>query len=145
MPSHRMNSGTQAIDGIARSACTVGSSSRRRMILQELLAHIEDAPGVGVGLAEEQLAPSSTSACAIIGSRPAQASTSPRISAVLPSACCSSTGVMSFSVRPAEQRAHQEDVRIGAARHRDALALEVGDLGDLGILAGDQRGPFGRE
>ena len=29
MPSHRMNSGTQAIDGIARSACTVGSSSRR--------------------------------------------------------------------------------------------------------------------
>jgi hypothetical protein len=29
MPSHRMNSGTQAIDGIARSACTVGSSNRR--------------------------------------------------------------------------------------------------------------------
>ena len=30
----------------------------------------------------------------------------------------------------AEQRAHQEDVRIGAARDRDALALEIGDLGD---------------
>ena len=29
MPSHRMNSGTQAMDGIARSACNVGSSSRR--------------------------------------------------------------------------------------------------------------------
>ena len=41
-----------------------------------------------------------------------------------------------------EQRAHQEDVRIGAAGHRDALALEVGDGGDLGILGRDQRGPF---
>ena len=29
MPSHRMNSGTQAIDGIERSACRVGSSRRR--------------------------------------------------------------------------------------------------------------------
>ena len=28
IPSHRMNSGTQAIEGIARSACTVGSSRR---------------------------------------------------------------------------------------------------------------------
>ena len=41
-----------------------------------------------------------------------------------------------------EQRAHQEDVRIGAARHRDALALEVLDLGDRGVLARHQRGPF---
>ena len=30
MPSHRMNSGTQAIEGIARSACRVGSSRRAR-------------------------------------------------------------------------------------------------------------------
>ena len=29
MPNHSMNSGTQAIDGIARSACKVGSSRRR--------------------------------------------------------------------------------------------------------------------
>ena len=35
----------------------------------------------------------------------AQASTSPRISAVLPSACCNSTGVMSFSVKPASSNA----------------------------------------
>ena len=41
------------------------------------------------------------------------------------------------------QGAHQEDVRIGAAGDRDALALEVLDLGDAGILAGDQRRPFG--
>ena len=30
MPNHRMNSGTQAIDGIARSACSVGSSELAR-------------------------------------------------------------------------------------------------------------------
>ena len=30
MPSHRMNSGTQAIEGMARSPCKVGSSSPRR-------------------------------------------------------------------------------------------------------------------
>ena len=48
-----------------------------------------------------------------------------------------------FAQARVEQRAHQEDVRIGAARHRDALALEVGDARDLGILAGHQRGPFG--
>ena len=29
MPSHRMNSGTHAMEGIARSACMVGSSRRR--------------------------------------------------------------------------------------------------------------------
>src|ERR1017187_4444736 len=57
------------------------------------------------GLRKNSLAPSSISACAIIGSRPAHASTSPRISAVLPSACCSSTGVMSFSLRPASSSA----------------------------------------
>ena len=68
------------------------------MILEELLAHIEDAPGVGVLVAIEQLGAVLDFGRAIIGSRPAQASTSPRMSAVLPSACCSSTGVMSLSV-----------------------------------------------
>ena len=29
MPNQRMNSGTQAIEGMARNACTVGSSRRR--------------------------------------------------------------------------------------------------------------------
>ena len=48
-----------------------------------------------------------------------------------------------FGQARAEQRAHQEDVRIGAAGHRDALALEVGDRCDLGILGRHQRGPFG--
>ena len=33
MPSHRMNSGTQAIDGMARTACNEGSSSRRIVVL----------------------------------------------------------------------------------------------------------------
>ena len=42
----------------------------------------------------------------------------------------------------AQQRAHQEDVRVGAAGHRDPLALEILDLGDLRILGGDQRGPL---
>jgi hypothetical protein len=41
------------------------------------------------------------------------------------------------------ERAHQEDVRVGAARNRDALALEVLDLGDRAVLAGDERGPLG--
>ncbi len=40
------------------------------------------------------------------------------------------------------QRAHQEDVRIGAAGDGDALALEVLDLLDRRVLAGDERGPF---
>ena len=115
------------------------------VILGELLAHVEDAPGVGVGIADRTAcAPSLTSCCAIIGSRPAQASTSPRMSAVPPSACCcTSTGVMSLSVSPAASSARtSEDVRIGAAHHRDLLALEVLDLGDLAVLGGDQRGPF---
>jgi hypothetical protein len=43
-----------------------------------------------------------------------------------------------LSVRPDE-----EDVRVGAAGYGDALALEVGDLGDAGVLAGDERRPFG--
>jgi len=42
-----------------------------------------------------------------------------------------------------EQRAHRENVRIGAAHHRDFLALEVRDLVDGAVLGGDQRGPFG--
>ena len=40
------------------------------------------------------------------------------------------------------QRTHQEDVRIGAARHRDALALEILDLVDRRILARYQSCPF---
>ena len=82
-------------------------------------------------IAVEQLAPLSTSAAAISGSRPAQASTSPRSSAVRPSGCCSSTSFTSFSVSLASwQGAHQEDVRVGAAGDRDALALQVLDLRD---------------
>ena len=34
-------------------------------------------------------------------------------------------------------------MRIGAARHRDALALEVGDGLDRAVPHGDQRRPFG--
>ena len=41
------------------------------------------------------------------------------------------------------ERAHEEDVRIGAAGNRDPSALEIGDIGDLAVFAGDQRGPFG--
>ena len=41
------------------------------------------------------------------------------------------------------QGAHEEDVRIGAAGHGDALALQVLDLGDAGVLAGHERRPFG--
>ena len=113
------------------------------MILQELLAHVEDAPGVGLLVAIEQLAPSSTSACAIIGSRPAQASTSPRMSAVLPSGCCSSTGVMSFSVSftlcSARTRKMCGSVpRVTATR----LPLRSSILAIVRVLAGDQRGPF---
>ena len=40
------------------------------------------------------------------------------------------------------QRADEKDVRIGAARHRDALAFQVLDLRDQGVLAGDERGPL---
>ena len=52
-------------------------------------------------------------------------------------------GDILFAQAGAEQRTHQENVRIGTARHRDALALEVGDSSDPGVLGGDQRGPFG--
>ena len=48
-----------------------------------------------------------------------------------------------FGKTGVEQRADQEDVRIGAAGDRDALALEIGDRRDLGVLARHQRGPFG--
>ena len=41
------------------------------------------------------------------------------------------------------ERAHQEDVRVSAARDRDLQALQLLDLGDPGIFADDQRGPFG--
>ena len=114
------------------------------MVLQELLAHIEDAPGVGVRLAEEQF-------CAVLdlGLRHHRVETGPRIDVAADQRGLA-VGVLQqhrrdvlFGETRAEQRAHQEDVRIGAARHRDALALEIGDGGDLGILAGHQRGPFG--
>jgi hypothetical protein len=39
-------------------------------------------------------------------------------------------------------RAQQEDVGVGAARHRDALAAKILDLMDGRILEGDERGPF---
>ena len=96
------------------------------------------------GLRKNSLAPSSISACAIIGSRPAQASTSPRISAVLPSACCSSTGVMSFSVRPAPSSARTRKIcgsvpRVTATR----LPLRSATVAIFGILGRHQRGPFG--
>ncbi len=39
------------------------------------------------------------------------------------------------------QRAHEEDVRIGAARHRDALALQIGHRLDR-VGLGDKRRPF---
>ena len=38
---------------------------------------------------------------------------------------------------------NEEDVRVGATRHSDALALQIRNLRDLGIFAGHQRGPFG--
>ena len=41
------------------------------------------------------------------------------------------------------ERTHEEDVRVGAARHRDALALEVGDGLDRAVALGHQRRPFG--
>ena len=114
------------------------------MILQELLAHIEDAPGVGVGLAEEQL-------CALLdfGLRHHRIEAGPGIDVAADQRGLA-VGVLQqhrrdvlFGEAGVEQRAHQEDVRIGAARHRDALALEIGDRCDLGILARHQRGPFG--
>ena len=114
------------------------------MILQELLAHIEDAPGVGVGLAEEQ-----PRAVLDFGLRHHRIEAGPGIDVAADQRGLA-VGMLQqhrrdvlFGQAGAEQRAHQEDVRIGAARHRDALALEVGDACDLGILGRDQRGPFG--
>jgi hypothetical protein len=52
-------------------------------------------------------------------------------------------GDVFFGEARAEQRTHQEDVRIGAAGHRDAFALEIRNACDLGVFAGHQRGPFG--
>src|SRR5450631_2006698 len=99
------------------------------------------------GLRKNNLAPSSTSACAIIGSRPAQASTSPRISAVLPSACCSSTGVMSFSDRPASSSARTRKMcgsvpRVTATRLplRSATVAILESLAvTIAVDPGDQR------
>ena len=57
--------------------------------------------------------------------------------------CCSRTSLTSFSDMPAiGERADQEDVRIGAAGDRDALAFQVGDGLDRAFRLGDQGGPF---
>jgi hypothetical protein len=40
------------------------------------------------------------------------------------------------------QRTHQENVRVGAAHHRHALAAQVLHLVDRTVARGDQRGPF---
>ena len=106
-----------------------------RVLLGELLAHVEHAPGVGLGACgRTACAPPSTSAAAIIGSRPAQASTSPRSSA------SAAVGVLQqhqlhvlLGQLALGQRAHEEDVRVGAAGDGDALALEVGDLLDPAV------------
>ena len=113
------------------------------MSLGKVLADVENAPGVGGRSRKNRTSPFSISAAAIIGSSPAQASTSPRSRAVRPSGCCSRTSLASFSVSSAPwRRADQEDVRVGAAGDGDALALQVGDLGDARVLAGDERRPF---
>ena len=115
-----------------------------RMVFQELFADVEDAPGVGGGLAEEQ-----SGAVLDFRLRHHRIEPGPGIDVAADQRGLA-VGVLQqhrrdvlFGEASAEQRAHQEDVRIGSAGHRDALALEVEDRGDPGILARHQRGPFG--
>ena len=92
------------------------------------------------------MAPASTSAAAIIGSSPAQASTSPRRQRLL------AVGVLQqheLHVLVGEagllERPNQKYVWVGAARNGDALALQVGGLGDGDIAARDSAVHSGRE
>ena len=114
-----------------------------RVILQKLFADVENAPGVGIRLAVEQFR-------AVLDFRLGHhgIEARPRIDIAADQRGLA-VGMLQqhrrdvlLSQAGAEQRAHQEDVRIGAARHRDALAFQIGDGCDPGILGRDQRGPF---
>src|SRR5262245_18145602 len=47
-----------------------------------------------------------------------------------------------LAVASTEQGPHKKNVRVGAPRHGYALAFEIGDARDRGVVACDQRGPF---
>ena len=114
------------------------------MILEEFLARVEDSPGIGILVAIEEPGP-----VLDLSLRHHRIESRPRIDVA--------TDERGLAVRMLQQhghdvllgqphrlqRAHQKDVRVGAACHRDALALEIGDLGDRRILARHKRRPLG--
>ena len=114
------------------------------MILGELLAHIEDAPGVGVAVAVEQ-----PRAFVHFVLRHHRVEAGPGID-IATDQQVAAVGVLLHEHRRdvlvgeagGEQRAYRENVRIGAAHHGNLLALEVGNLRDFRILRRHQRGPF---
>ena len=116
------------------------------MVLEELLARIEDAPGIGLLVAIEQLG-----AVGDLGLRHHRVEPRPGIDVAADERGLAvrmlqqHRGDVLLGQPDRLQRAHQEDVRIGAARHGDALALEVGDLGDRRVLAVTSAVHSGRE
>ncbi len=115
-----------------------------RILLGECLAHVQDAPGIGGRVAVEE-----RRAALDLGRRHQRIEAGPGIdvAALEGRAAVRMLKEDELHVLLGQLRllqgAHEEDVRIGAAGDGDALALEVLDLGDARVLAGDEGRPFG--
>src|SRR5262249_38229983 len=114
------------------------------VILEEIFAGVQDSPGVGLRLAIEQ-----PSAVLYLCLRHHRVEAGPSVDVAADQRRLAVRMLQQhwsdvlFGKFLREQGAHQEDMRVGAAGYRYALALEVGDRRDRAVLAGHQRGPFG--
>src|SRR5580700_7818194 len=113
------------------------------ILLEEVIAGVEDAPGIGLLTAIEQ-----PRAVLHLRLRHHRIEAGPSVDVpankrglavgMLEQHRCN----VSFAEPDRPQRPHQKDMRIGAARDRHTPALEILNLVDRGVLACDQGGPL---